>query len=85
MDFLPIKCTAMASRLLSFICHVPDLTPGAHPALPMTKATGNDHANGQLAEAAPSQTGAMAGGHFAPIYENERFIRFKFISENKGR
>jgi len=65
----------MASKILSFICHVPALAPGSYPAVPTTPA--------------PSRTVEpkkearnTAGGHFAAIYENDRFVRFKYINNS---
>ncbi|RYU79437.1 hypothetical protein [Hymenobacter persicinus] len=61
----------MPSKILSFICHVPGMMPGAYPAAPV---------------AAPSRAverktePKAAGGHFTAIYENERFVRFKYIN-----
>ncbi|MBC6611755.1 hypothetical protein H8B15_12540 [Hymenobacter sp. BT507] len=66
----------MASKILSFICHVPTLAPGSYPAVPTT--------------ATPSRTiepkkevQSTSGGHFAAIYENDRFVRFKYINNTK--
>jgi hypothetical protein len=56
----------MASKILSFICYVPSIMPGAYPTVPMT---GGKKADQKKQDA----------GHFAAIYENERFVRFKYI------
>ena len=56
----------MASKILSFICHVPGVMPGAYPAVPMTSGKKSDQKREDP-------------GHFAAIYENERFVRFKYI------
>lgn len=67
----------MASKILSFICHVPGVIPGAYPAVPTTDAgtvarnTTTDPKRSSLSN---------AGGHFTAIYENEKFVRFKYIS-----
>lgn len=67
----------MASKILSFICHVPGVIPGAYPAVPTTDA-------GVVARSTTdtkrSSNSSNAGGHFTAIYENEKFVRFKYIS-----
>ncbi|TGE08194.1 hypothetical protein [Hymenobacter fodinae] len=60
----------MASKILSFICHVPGTMPGSYPAVPTSSSRNADR------KAEPKS----AGGHFTAIYENERFVRFKYIS-----
>lgn len=64
----------MASKILSFICHVPEMMPGTFSTAASTakasRATGR-----KTDEKAP-------GGHFTAIYENERFVRFKYISND---
>ncbi|OWP62446.1 hypothetical protein CDA63_14260 [Hymenobacter amundsenii] len=63
----------MPSKILSFICHVPGMAPGTYPAVPTAAAP----------RVAPRKTSAQqAGGHFTAIYENERFVRFKYINNN---
>ncbi len=63
----------MPSKILSFICHVPGMAPGAYPAVPTATAP----------KVATRKTNAQqAGGHFTAIYENERFVRFKYINNN---
>ncbi len=63
----------MASKILSFICHVPGIAPGAYPAAPTASAS----------RAATRKTDPkQASGHFTAIYENERFVRFKYINNN---
>lgn len=62
----------MASKILSFICHVPAMAPGSYPAVPTAAAP---------SRAAESRKEVQSsGGHFAAIYENDRFVRFKYIS-----
>ena len=61
----------MASKILSFICHVPGMMPGSYPSVPMAATTKPDRK--------PEQK-AQNGGHFTAIYENDRFVRFKYIS-----
>lgn len=64
----------MPSKILSFICHVPNTMPGIYSTV----------------SAAPSlramdrrpETKTVVGGHFAAIYENDRFVRFKYINNN---
>ncbi|RTQ46334.1 hypothetical protein EJV47_22690 [Hymenobacter gummosus] len=70
----------MASKILSFICHVPGVIPGAYPAVPTTDAS----APGRNASSEPRRATADSGGHFTAIYENERFVRFKYISNAAG-
>lgn len=66
----------MASKILSFICHVPGVIPGSYPAVPTTDVSAPTRSTAeQRRPAAPD-----AGGHFTAIYENERFVRFKYIS-----
>lgn len=67
----------MASKILSFICHVPGMVPGAYPAVP-TSAAGASSATTKAADRKPDAR--AAGGHFTAIYENDRFVRFKYIS-----
>lgn len=62
----------MASKILSFICHVPEMMPGSFPT---------PSAPSRPAKVAERKTDAKSsGGHFTAIYENERFVRFKYIS-----
>ncbi|MBC6988528.1 MULTISPECIES: hypothetical protein [Hymenobacter] len=69
----------MASKILSFIVHVPGMVPGAYPAVP-TAAPAKPVE--RKAESKSGNTSSTAGGHFAAIYENDRFVRFKYISNN---
>ncbi|SDY04744.1 hypothetical protein [Hymenobacter psychrophilus] len=63
----------MSSKILSFICHVPTMSAGAHSAATATSSR----------KAAPRKAETpKAGGHFAAIYENERFVRFKYMHNN---
>ncbi|SNR82947.1 MULTISPECIES: hypothetical protein [Hymenobacter] len=66
----------MASKILSFICHVPGMMPGAYPAVPTTNSTSSAPSK----NAERKSESKVAGGHFTAIYENERFVRFKYIS-----
>jgi hypothetical protein len=66
----------MASKILSFICHVPGMMPGAYPSVPTSPATSRSHERKAAAAAEPKNS----GGHFTAIYENERFVRFKYIN-----
>jgi len=61
----------MASKILSFICHVPGIMPGAYPAVPMNSTPKSER---------KTERKAQNGGHFTAIYENDRFARFKYIS-----
>ncbi|WP_303310813.1 hypothetical protein [Hymenobacter sp. BT730] len=71
----------MPSKILSFICHVPGLTPGAYPAVPTTpKAPERTERRASSSSSSASNTNSTGGGHFAAIYENERFVRFKYIN-----
>ncbi|TGE29561.1 hypothetical protein [Hymenobacter metallicola] len=62
----------MASKILSFICHVPEMMPGTFP----TTSTPARSSRAAERKADPK----ASGGHFTAIYENERFVRFKYIS-----
>ncbi|MCA8831135.1 hypothetical protein [Hymenobacter pini] len=66
----------MPSKILSFICHVPGMAPGAYPAVPTTTSNHTPKTTERKAEA------KSAGGHFTAIYENDRFVRFKYINNN---
>ena len=66
----------MPSKILSFICHVPGMMPGAYSSVPTS--TAHSRAAERKAEA------KAAGGHFTAIYENERFVRFKYINNPAG-
>ncbi|AHJ96723.1 hypothetical protein [Hymenobacter swuensis] len=66
----------MPSKILSFICHVPGMAPGLFPSVPTTTST---H---RAAERKAEAKHAAAGGHFTAIYENDRFVRFKYINNN---
>ncbi|TGE25369.1 hypothetical protein E5K00_09325 [Hymenobacter aquaticus] len=63
----------MASKILSFICHVPAMMPGAFPTSSAMPAKPSRAAAERKSETQGS------GGHFTAIYENERFVRFKYI------
>lgn len=65
----------MPSKILSFICHVPGTIPGAYPAVPTSSAASSKAAE---RKAEPKRS----GGHFTAIYENDKFVRFKYISNN---
>jgi|GEM_PF-6813630 len=62
----------MPSKILSFICHVPGVMPGAYSAVSTAPAPRRPAERKPEAKA-PS-------GHFTAIYENERFVRFKYIN-----
>ncbi|WP_088843021.1 hypothetical protein [Hymenobacter gelipurpurascens] len=64
----------MASKILSFICHVPGMMPGTYPSVPTATASSRSHERKAASEP------KAAGGHFTAIYENERFVRFKYIN-----
>ncbi len=59
----------MPSKILSFICHVPGTIPGTYPAVPMA-APKSDR---------KQEIKVQSSGHFTAIYENDRFVRFKYI------
>lgn len=61
----------MPSKILSFICHVPGMAPGAYPAVPMAATPRAER---------KVETKKQSGGHFTAIYENDRFVRFKYIN-----
>lgn len=65
----------MPSKILSFICHVPGTMPGAYPAVPTSSAAS---AKSSERKTEPKNS----GGHFTAIYENDKFVRFKYISNN---
>jgi len=67
----------MGAKILSFICQVPPLTPGSYPAVPTASAA--SRSNERKAE-----TKKPISGHFAAIYENDRFVRFKYINNANG-
>lgn len=67
----------MASKILSFICHVPGMVPGAYPAVPTSSAVATTPTSKAADRKAETRS---AGGHFTAIYENDRFVRFKYIS-----
>jgi hypothetical protein len=62
----------MPSKILSFICHVPGMMPGSYPSVPTSTAP----SRAVERKAEPKKS----GGHFTAIYENERFVRFKYIN-----
>ncbi|MBT9392684.1 hypothetical protein KLP40_05865 [Hymenobacter sp. NST-14] len=68
----------MASKILSFICHVPGMAPGNYSSAPAPSATKPVERRAESRRSTPQQ----AGGHFTAIYENERFVRFKYINNN---
>lgn len=61
----------MPSKILSFICHAPGQMPGAYPAVPTSSTSKPDRR---------PDTKTPDGGHFTAIYENDRFVRFKYIN-----
>ena len=63
----------MGAKILSFICQAPSLTSGAYSAVPTMAAAGRGP------ERKPD-TKKPVSGHFAAIYENDRFVRFKYIN-----
>ena len=63
----------MPSKILSFICHVPGMAPGAYPTVATSAAPRVATRKTEIQQ---------AGGHFTAIYENERFVRFKYINNN---
>lgn len=65
----------MASKILSFICHVPTLAPGSYPAVPTSAAPSR-------AAESKKEVRTTASGHFTAIYENDRFVRFKYINNS---
>ncbi|WP_162910630.1 hypothetical protein [Hymenobacter oligotrophus] len=67
----------MASKILSFICHVPGVIPGAYPAVPTSSTTTTTAAAPKSSERQPIDNNG--GGHFTAIYENDKFVRFKYI------
>jgi len=60
----------MPSKILSFIVHVPGTAPGSYPSVPMATTK---------AERKQQEVKAQSSGHFTAIYENDRFVRFKYI------
>lgn len=66
----------MASKILSFICHVPGMMPGAYPAVPTAAPVAAPVVRNTERKNDPK----AAGGHFTAIYENDRFVRFKYIN-----
>ncbi|WP_139923757.1 hypothetical protein [Hymenobacter sp. DG01] len=69
----------MPSKILSFICHVPGMAPGAYPAVPTSSAASPKASERKTDSKTESKA---SGGHFTAIYENDRFVRFKYISNN---
>ncbi|GAB2475113.1 hypothetical protein GCM10011375_23710 [Hymenobacter qilianensis] len=63
----------MPSKILSFICHAPGMMPGSYPSVPTMPSTRSAERKSEAKSAAPT-------GHFAAIYENDRFVRFKYIN-----
>ncbi|WP_400191725.1 hypothetical protein [Hymenobacter sp. B81] len=64
----------MASKILSFICHVPGVIPGAYPAVPTANSAS------QARHSTDRAVDKGSSGHFTAIYENEKFVRFKYIA-----
>lgn len=62
----------MPSKILSFICHVPGMMPGAYPSVPTVSSP--------RAMDRKAEPKSAVRGHFAAIYENDRFVRFKYIN-----
>ena len=62
----------MPSKILSFICHAPGMMPGSYPSVPTVAST-------RPVERKPEVKNSP-NGHFAAIYENDRFVRFKYIN-----
>ena len=67
----------MGAKILSFICQVPPLTSGSYPSVPPAAAAGRNN------ERKPDAKKPVSG-HFAAIYENDRFVRFKYINNANG-
>ncbi|KAA9339079.1 hypothetical protein F0P96_00115 [Hymenobacter busanensis] len=65
----------MASKILSFICHVPGVIPGSYPSVPTTSSSGV-----QPRTTTADRHSDGSKGHFTAIYENEKFVRFKYIA-----
>lgn len=63
----------MPSKILSFICHAPSVSPGAYSAVATASAASK-------ASERKAENKSISSGHFTAIYENERFVRFKYIS-----
>lgn len=63
----------MASKILSFICHVPSAVPGGYPTAPAPTTP-------TKAASAERRSDNVPKGHFTAIYENDKFVRFKYIS-----
>jgi hypothetical protein len=59
----------MPSKILSFIVHVPGTTPGSYPSVPMATTKSERK----------QEVKVQSSGHFTAIYENDRFVRFKYI------
>ncbi|GAA4374323.1 hypothetical protein [Hymenobacter koreensis] len=66
----------MASKILSFICHVPGVIPGAYPSVP----TANTSSTAPRSSHVDRHADMHGNGHFTAIYENEKFVRFKYIA-----
>lgn len=63
----------MPSKILSFICHAPGMMPGSYPSVPTMPST-------RPVDRKPDAKSTAPTGHFAAIYENDRFVRFKYIN-----
>ena len=63
----------MPSKILSFICHAPGMMPGSYPSVPTVSSTRSSERKPEVKSTAPT-------GHFAAIYENDKFVRFKYIN-----
>ena len=57
---------------------MPGMMPGAYPSVPTSPAPV------KAADRKNNENKQAEGGHFTAIYENERFVRFKYI-RNAGR
>ena len=68
----------MASKILSFICHVPGMAPGNYSSSAAVAAPKPAERRAENRRSTPQKE----GGHFTAIYENERFVRFKYINNN---
>ena len=55
------------------------MAPGAYPSVPTTTTTTSTASHRATERKAETKA---AGGHFTAIYENDRFVRFKYINNN---
>lgn len=74
--FKPETNNLMSSKILSFICHVPGMVSGAYSSAAPAAVATPPRSTPRRAEAQNTL------GHFTAIYENERFVRFKYINNN---